>query len=100
MSVKHLIYENLKKRVALGNTRRGFKEVASDLLHATGEKPAQIAKGTFLSPSTVERILDCEENYRPQSETVERCLRYCNASVEFSEAVIKPQYANKPKEDK
>jgi hypothetical protein len=96
---KNMIYNNVKKRVALGNTRRGFKEVASDLANATGEKAIDIAKGSFLSTSTVARVMDCEDNYRPQSETLERIMVYCNAEVIFTEVAIKPQYANKPKED-
>ena len=98
MSSKNLIYDNLKKRVALGNSRRGFKEVASDLLNATNLKPGAIAAGTFLSPATVARVMDCEDNYRPQAETLERCLRFCNAEVEFHETDIKAQYGNRPKE--
>jgi hypothetical protein len=98
MSAKNLILNNLKKRVALGNTRRGFKEVASDLLNATGEKPSKIASGTFLSSATVARVMDCEENYRPQAETLERIFRYCNAEATFDHCVIKSQYQNKPKE--
>jgi hypothetical protein len=96
---KNHVFGNLKKKVALGNTRRGFKEVASDLLNATGERASDIAKGTFLSPATVARVMDCEENYNPQSQTVERCLIYCNAEVTFEETTIKAKYSNQPKVD-
>ena len=99
MTAKNAIFENLKKRVCLGNTRRGFKEVASDLANATGEKPSQIAKGTFLSPHTIGRVMDCEDNYRPQAETLERIMRYCNAEVVFSEVPIRNNFQNKPKEE-
>lgn len=98
MSIKNAVYANIKKRVALGNTRRGFKEVASDLINATGQKPSEIANGAFLSASTVARVMDCEDDYSPRSDTLERLFRYCNAEVSFSETEIKPQYANKPKE--
>lgn len=87
-----------KKRVALGNTRRGFKEVAADLLGATGLRPKAIATDCFLSASTVARVMDCEADYRPQAETLERIFRYCNAEVSFAGCEIKPQYQNKPKE--
>ena len=92
------IYDNLKKKKALGNSKRGFKEVASDLLHATGEKPNKIAAGTFLSAATVARVMDCPDEYRPQSETLERIFKYCNAEATFDYTTIKPQFANKPKE--
>ena len=96
--VINLILNDVKKRTAIGNTGRGFKQVASDLLHATGEKPAKIAEGTFLSANTVARVMDCPEEYRPQSETLERIFRYCNAGATFDHVNIKPKYANKPKE--
>lgn len=99
MSATKAIYNNLKKRIAIGNTSRGFKHVASDLLHSIGEKPSRIADGTFLSPHTIQRVMDCEDNYRPQAETLERIFRYCNAEVAFTECAIKPQFQNKPKEE-
>lgn len=83
---------------ALGNSDRKFKNVASDLLNALGEKPSKIADGTFLSVATVERVMKCEDEYRPQSETLERIFRYCNAEVSFSHTKIKPEFSNKPKE--
>lgn len=96
--IRNIIFDNVKKRIALGNSNRGFKEVASDLLHATGEKPAKIAEGCFLSATTVARVMDCPQEYRPQSETLERIFRYCNAEATFNGVEIKPQYQNKPKE--
>lgn len=99
MSAKSAIFDQLKKKVALGNTARSFKHVASDLLHASGEKPSRIAEGTFLSVHTIARVMDCEEPYRPQSETLERIFRYCNAVCTFEHEIIKPKFQNKPKED-
>lgn len=98
MSALDHIYNSVNKKRALGNSKRGFKEVASDLLHATGEKPAKIAAGTFLSAATVARVMDCPDEYRPQSETLERIFRYCNAEATFNEVRIKAEFANKPKE--
>lgn len=89
------------KSVALGNTRRGLKEVASDLLNEMGRGALKdMEQGTFLSRPTLERVMDCDENYRPQAETLERIFRYANAAISFHHEEIKPTYANKPKEEK
>lgn len=98
MNVQNMIFASLKKKVALGNSRRCLKDVASDLLNALGEDANSIAKGTFLCPQTVMRVMDCEDGYSPRADTLERCFRYCNAEIVFNEAVIKPQYKNQPKE--
>jgi hypothetical protein len=91
---------NRVKEVALGNTRVGFKEVASDLLNAQGrDQIKNICQGTFLSRGTVERVMECEPEYRPQSDTLERIFRYCNAEVVFNETTIKAKFQNTPKHE-
>ena len=97
MSSKNDILERIKSKTALGNSKRRFKHIACDLLHATGEKPSTISKGTFLSPQTIERVMDCPDEYRPQSETLERIFNYCNAQASFEFVKIKPQFQNQPK---
>jgi len=100
MSSRDLILKRIKA-VALGNTRRGLKEVASDLVNELGRDAIdEIQDGTYLCRSTIERVMDCDENYRPQAETLERIFRYCNASIVFKHEEIKPTYTNKPKEEK
>lgn len=90
---------NRVKNVALGNSDRGFKEVASDLLCEIGkDNIKQISEGTYLSRATVARVMDCEDNYRPQSETLERIFKYCNAKVTFDQVSIRGQFQNKPKD--
>ena len=99
MSTRDLILSRVKS-IALGNTRRGFKHVASDLLNELGKDQVKnIALGTFLCAATVERVMDCPEKYRPQSETLERIFKYCNAEVTFNEVAIKAKYQNVPKDD-
>ena len=89
----------LEKTQALGNSKRGLKEVCSDLCNQFDRKHARvIAEGCFLSKGTVVRVMDCEENYRPQADTLERILRYFNAEIRFSEVVIKPRFRNHEKE--
>lgn len=89
----------LNKARALGNTKRGLKEVASDLINREGRKHLKrIAEGCFLSKQTVARVADADENYRPQADTLERVFRYFNAEIHFEEVMIKGRYQNKPKE--
>lgn len=97
MSAKDAIFSAVKDKRALGNSNRKLKHLACDLLHASGQKASEISKGTFLCPQTIERVMDCPEEYRPQAETLERILTYFNGvlTVEFEN--IKPRYQNKPK---
>lgn len=107
MGVRKLDIKNaiLTRAKALGNTEYGFKEVCSDLINQYGNDPhaiRKIANGTFLSESTVKRMATLTEAesglpYRPNSDTVERVLRYFNAEVSFDQVVIKNKYQNKEK---
>lgn len=100
MSAINAIIESLKHKTALGNSKRRMKHLASDLLHATGEKPSALANGTFLSTNTIERVLDCPDEYSPNSDTIERIFRYCNAQVVVEFETIKPRFQNQPKVEK
>ena len=90
------------KRKALGNSNIGLKEICCDLLnqeipHGDAKALMRVANGTFLCPSTLLRVLDCEENYSPQAQTLERIMRYCNISLTTDYVVIKTPYLNNPK---
>jgi hypothetical protein len=101
----HIKNHILSRARALGNTKRGFKEVCSDLVNQHGVKGAdlrRICDGTFLCPTTIQRIAtleDCETGipYRPNADTVERILRYFGAEVTFDQVSISNRYQNKPK---
>jgi len=101
-AIRVAIFERVQN-VALGNSTRGLKEVASDLLNDQGRGQLNnICKGTFLSRSTVERVMELTETehgdpYRPQSETLERIFRYCNAEIVLTEVKVKPKFRNVPK---
>ena len=98
MSTRRAILNRIKC-VALGNTSRGLKEVASDLCNELGKGAIKdIAAGTYLSSATIARVMDCEANYRPQSETLERIFKYCNCKVSFEEVRINAKHQNIPKE--
>jgi hypothetical protein len=92
-----------EKREALGNSNRGLKHLACDYLHddiGTNQKRRQVvANNCFLNIHTIERVMDCEENYRPMSDTVERILRYYGVRLTATEVAMKSQFQNKPKHD-
>ena len=94
------IRNKILEKAALGNSKRGLKEVASDLVNQVSrDKKAtrMLCEGTFLCKATLDRVRQCDENYRPQADTLERIFRYFNAEVHFTETHIKPRYQNKPK---
>ena len=98
MNARDVILKRIKT-VALGNTNRGLKEVASDLVNELGRDSMKyIEQGTYLSRHTIERVMECDPLYRPQAETLERIFKYCNASISFKHEETKPQFQNKPKE--
>lgn len=99
---------DIKNRVlaetsALGNSDRGLKEVVSDVLNSYGRgNLANVEKGTFLSRTTLDRLMTLEETedgnpYRPQADTLERVLKYFGAELHFSQVVISPRWLPKPK---
>ena len=90
---------------ALGNSKRGLKEVCSDLINQAGTDAKtlqQISRGTFLSDTTLRRMASLTETehgdpYRPQADTCERILRYFGAEILFDQVEIRRQFQNAPK---
>ena len=102
------IRDEIFKRIgekALGNSNRGLKEVASDLLNQMGRSELKnICAGTHLSPTTIDRIMSLKEaesgaDYSPQSSSLERVFKFCGAEIEFHTVDIKKRFMNKPKSD-
>ena len=101
--VKNLITRkrlDLRKE-ALGNSNRSLKHVACDYLHddigQNAKRRQIVANSCFLNIHTIERVMDCEDNYRPMSDTLERILRYYDVVLTASEVTIKAEFQNKPK---
>lgn len=92
----------LTRAKALGNHKKGLKEVASDLLNRGGRKSKRemqdILDGTFLCRATILKVMDCPDGYRPQADTLERIFKYFGAEITFSEVHIQPRFQNQPKE--
>ncbi len=84
---------------ALGNSERGLKELASDLVAQYGEKGARkVADAAYLNCATVERVLKCESNYQPRLDTIERILRACDVRLESGYVATKGKFMPQPKE--
>ncbi len=89
-----------------GNSKRGMKEVASDLMNNLSMKDTAIADLTGLSITTIKRIKSLEpaesgQPYRPMVETIERCIRGCGAEINLSPVKIKGKFMdlNKPRNE-
>lgn len=97
--------ELLVGKTVLGNSNYGFKELCSDLLndYCTNKRANQeVADGTFLSPTTIDRLkklteTEGGEEYRPQSNTIERVLIFFGAEVHFQQIRISAKFSNKEK---
>ena len=105
-AVQLLIHNEMIDRLtALGNSKRGVKELCSDLINEAGRDKKtinRIADGCFLSPATVERMAtlqECETGapYRPNEDTCNRILRYFGVELQAKHVTIKSKYRNKPK---
>lgn len=92
------VISNINNKV-LGNSKRGLKELASDVIAAQGSKASKkVAEAAYLNVATVERVLKCEPNYRPQAETIERILRACDVRLESGYIATQGKYRPTPKE--
>lgn len=85
------------KLAAIGNSDRKLKDVAQDLVNASGMSFAEVAHGCFLCTSTVKKLARGSTS-NPQSETIERVFRFFNMRVDLSGEPIKEKYANRKKE--
>jgi hypothetical protein len=84
------------KLSAIGNDSRTMRDVAIDLLNASGEQLQDVAHECFLSPETVKRLAR-EETQRPQADTLERIYRHFGYELQLKRVVIRPKFANAPK---
>lgn len=101
--LKNEFLRRIKLRAG-GNSKRGMKELASDLINNSGMNHNQFADLAMLSPSTVARLAELTptktgSEYRPQSDTIERVIRACGAEISLTPVDIKPRYQNQPKAD-
>ena len=83
----------------LGNSDRGLKNLASDLVAQYGKKGCKIvAEKAYLNVKTVERVLDCDPHYQPRLDTIERILRACNVRLDSGYVATHGKYLPKAKD--
>jgi len=97
-TAKKAIMMSIQTRT-LGNSKRGLKELASDLIAEYGVNATKnIAENAYLSKVTVDRVLECEEHYQPRLDTVERILRVMGCRLNADYISIKGAFMPQPKE--
>jgi ribosome-binding protein aMBF1 (putative translation factor) len=88
-----------QRMYCLGNTGRKNKHMCHDLIHDSGLSYEEIAEGAKLHVNTIRRMADCEDNYIPSSDTVERIQIFFKILMHGTfEDKIQPKYQNKSKE--
>lgn len=105
-TVKDEILKRIKAKAG-GNSDRGLKELASDILSQMHGKDSEIAGDAVLAASTIKRMRELTpaesgQEYRPQAETIERILKAANVEISVKHVKIQKRYMPKPKpkEDK
>lgn len=99
MSIATQIREQINANVALtalGNSNRKLKDVAVDLIHASGWKYKHIAEICYLCPSTVKNLAS-GKTQNPQAETIERIFRAFEYQLDMKAVKLSAKYANRPK---
>ena len=84
------------KMTLLGNSNRGMKEFAVDLLNNCQDDIDTIAAGTCLHATTIKNLRD-EVTIHPRYDTIERVYKYFEIDLKASQVSLKPRYKNKPK---
>lgn len=96
--------KTLKTKLRLkcgGNTGVPRKELASDWCNSVGRAGMKdMVAGMFLTRKTIERVMECDENYRPQDDTIDRVLNYFGLQGEYKQVKMQSKYRNKPKKEK
>lgn len=99
------IVRRLTGGTALGNSKKGLKEVCSDLLAMMDKHDIkELEAMTYLSHSTIKRMLlltpaESGADYRPQLDTCERILRVAGARLSIEIVNVRGAYLPKPKKD-
>lgn len=83
--------------IAIGNSNRGMKDIAIDLINQSDLDYETIADRCFLSKSTIKNLAT-EKTRRPQAETIERIFRCFDLRMKLNGEVIRGRYLNKAKE--
>jgi hypothetical protein len=100
MSIAKKIRDNISVTVdlrALGNSNRSLRDIAVDLINASGLAWEDIADGTFLCKGTIGNLAkDITKN--PQLQTVERVIKFFDCRVDLRGEVVKGPNLLQPKQ--
>lgn len=81
---------------AIGNSKRTMRDVAIDLIHASGQHWSVFAAGCFLSPATIKNLAT-GKTIHPRYDTIERIFRYCEMSMTLEYEALNSKFRNVPK---
>jgi len=99
MSVAKKIRDQIAANVALsalGNSNRSMRDVAVDLINASGLQWEYIADGCYLCKGTIKNLAkDITQN--PQLQTVERVMKFFDCRVDLKGEIVKGGNLLKPK---
>ncbi|MDH5183984.1 MAG: helix-turn-helix domain-containing protein [Gammaproteobacteria bacterium] len=81
---------------ALGNSDRNMKDVAIDLVNASGWTYKEVAEQAYLAPTTVQNLVE-EKTQFPRYDTIERIYRVFGVELRGTMAKVDYQYRLQPK---
>ena len=99
MSIEKQIRDAINANVALsalGNSNRKMKDVAADLINASGMYYEDIADKCYLCTATIQNLATGKTK-NPQSETVERIFRAFEYQLDIRAVQMHVKYANQAK---
>lgn len=99
MSINNQIRQSIKANItltALGNSNRTMRDVAIDLIHASGLQYKDIANDCYLCTATIKNLA-LGKTLNPQSETIERIFRNFELQLTMKDIRLQEKFANKAK---
>jgi len=100
-SVESKVHALVREKKVLGNTGISNAEFASMQLNLLGRDSIDdIALGTGLLRSTIERFMDFPAGYDPKSSTEYRILIYLGLGATYNSVKINKNHQNVPKSER
>ena len=92
----HASVHDKVKMYALGNTTRSLKDLAIDLINASGKSYKEIAEITYLNHVTIANLAE-EKTRWPRADTLERIMVAFDVSVTACGYKVEKKYKPRPK---
>ena len=99
MSIEKKIRAQIKETVALkfgGDDKRTMKDLAVDLINASGLSWKDIATGCYLGATTVKNLAT-EKTRFPRFDTIERVFKFFEYEASMKQVSISAKNSNKEK---